>query len=129
MGLLNSLSNHTKELVNLMNPLRHHLCVTRDVKHKKLNWTAEDSKNFTECKEKVKKIMESKISFLTLGNPLALITDWSAVGSGFVLKQKTCKCTHNPEKVNINCCKEGWSTIQAGSTPNRRTTKRQKERL
>ena len=34
MGLLNSLSNETKELAKLMDPLKHHICVARNVKKK-----------------------------------------------------------------------------------------------
>ena len=61
-----------------------------------------------------------------MGKPLALITDRSGVGSGFILKQKTCKCNHDVEKVNINCCTGGWQTIQAGSKVNNKFEKNYK---
>ena len=35
MGLLNSLSNHTKELATLLDPLKHHICVARNTKRRR----------------------------------------------------------------------------------------------
>ena len=94
MGLLNSLSNHTNELATLMQPLMHHICVAKKEK-KPLNWTPDDERNFKECKQRVIEIMRNKIDIFTLGMPLALITDWSEAGSGFILKQKTCGCLYD----------------------------------
>ena len=126
IGLLNSLSNHTRELAILLNPLRHHICVSKNTKKKTLDWTHEDSENFRKCKEKVIQIMRNKIKYFILGNPLALITDWSVIGSGFILKQKTCKCKYDAKKINIDCCTGGWDTIQAGSRPNNKHEKNYK---
>ena len=53
IGLLNSMSNHTKEIAKPMEPLKHHICVTKDNKRKSLKWSEEESRKFTECKEKV----------------------------------------------------------------------------
>ena len=70
--------------------------------------------------------MEQKISYFEMGKPLALITDWSGVGSGFILKQKTCTCKYDVEKVNTNFCTGGWLTIQAGSKVNNKFEKNYK---
>ena len=88
MGLLNNLSNHTKDLATLLDPLKHHICVARNTKKKVLVWSKEDSEYFKKCKYKVIELMEQKISYFEMGKPLALITDWSGVGSGFILNKK-----------------------------------------
>ena len=88
IGLLNSLANHTKELAKILNPLRHHICISNKNKKKTLDWTEEDTKNFKKCKETVIGLMRNKIKHFVLGKPLALITDWSIIGSGFILKKK-----------------------------------------
>ena len=54
------------------------------MKASKINMTAEDKENF----EKGKFEIRISIEIFEIGKPLALITDWSTTGSGFLLMQK-----------------------------------------
>ena len=43
--------------------------------------------------------------------PTCVATDFSGKGVGFMLLQKTCKCTSRTP----NCCVDGWKTVLVGS--------------
>jgi hypothetical protein len=53
---------------------------------------------------------------------LMLMSDWSNLGTGFVLYQISCKCmeTEDPDVKNYKsgCCENGWKLIMAGGRYN-----------
>ena len=87
---------------------------------RKWEWTPERVKAF----EKVKIIIANKIRAgigrIEKDKPLCLTTDWSRVGSGFLLLQKSCECPEKEDGKNTpDCCKTGWRIILAGGKYNK----------
>ena len=66
---------------------------------------------FERARTEIVKLVASGVQSFATGSCLALVTDWSRTGMGFVLSQKRCGC----KKVHPSCCKEGWAVIFVGS--------------
>ena len=81
---------------------------------RKWEWTEENKKLFEEAKVIIADSIKDGIGRIDLDKPLALRTDWSRLGTGFILYQKDCDCT---EDYNPNCC-EKWRLILAGGKYN-----------
>ena len=83
------------------------------------SWTEANQKDFNEFKQLLVKDCEKGIYRLTShrDSQLALKSDWSKNGSGFILYEITCKCPEkwNPDKEpTVLCCPEKWRLIKAG---------------
>ena len=104
-GLINQV-NYAYSESDLMEPFRPLLKPGT-----KFTWTEELAKAFKNSKEKIIEAVRKGVKTFQMGRMTCLSTDWSKVGLGFALLQKTCKC----EDISPTCCKGGWGLIYAGS--------------
>ena len=58
------------------------------------------------------KLVEKGLTYYDPSKETALITDWSKIGIGLVLKQKHCNCKGD---LNPLCCTDGWKLVFCGS--------------
>ena len=75
------------------------------------SWSQELQDAFEQAREEIVKLVESGVRYFRLGRWLALVTDWSKTGIGFVLWQKRCSC----RSIHPACCQGGWVVIMVGS--------------
>ena len=104
-GLINQV-NYAYSESDLMEPFRPLLKPGT-----KFVWTEELAKAFESSKTKIIEAVRRGVKTFKMGRPTCLSTDWSKVGLGFALLQKTCKC----EELSPTCCKGGWELTYAGS--------------
>ena len=112
----------TREAMSL---IRNRLQSTRE-----WDWTDEDYVNYKtckkmavlECKEGVKLLMmEDSVR----PNALVLVSDWSTLGTGYIVYQVLCTCIKPNQKVTkVNCCREKWRIINCGGSFNTPTEAR-----
>ena len=86
-----------------MQPFRHLL-----KKDTKFEMTEELNTAFQETKVRLIEEVKEGIYHYDMNKETCLSTDWSKVGMGFVLQQKHCKCPTS----TLNCCENGWKTVQ-----------------
>ena len=67
---------------------------------------------FSQVKEVIADKIESGVKTFDLSRPVALLTDWSKSGVGYVLTQKYCGC---PGPTTPLCCSEGWKVCGVGA--------------
>ena len=74
---------------------------------------------FEKAKTIIAEQIKEGIKRIDINKPLCLTTDWSRLGTGFLLNQKTCACKEATRGKNTpNCCKDGWKIILAGGKYN-----------
>ena len=104
-GLINQV-NYAYSESDLMEPFRPLLKPGT-----KFVWTEELAQAFKSSKAKIIEAVKRGVKNFKMGRPTCLATDWSKVGLGFALLQKTCGCSD----VVPTCCKGGWELTYAGS--------------
>ena len=104
-GLINQV-NYAYAESDLMEPFRPLLKPGT-----KFEWTEELARAFESSKVKIIEAVRKGVKTFKMGRPTCLSTDWSKVGLGFALLQKTCKC----QELTPTCCKGGWELTYAGS--------------
>ena len=104
-GLINQV-NYAYSESSLMEPFRKLLHPGM-----KFEWTEEMARVFRDSKDRIISAVKEGIKTFQVGRWTCLATDWSKLGLGFALMQKTCKC----EEITPSCCKGGWQLTYAGS--------------
>ena len=77
----------------------------------KFLWTDELDKMFVKSKEVIIEKIKEGVAIFDPSLPTCLATDFSGLGIGFFLQQKTCKCPGRKP----TCCPEGWRLCLVGS--------------
>ena len=80
-------------------------------KDRKFDWLENLHRMFEEVKEEQVDNVKEGLKRFEVDRDMALMTDWSKTGIGFVLMQKYCSC---PE-INPTCCRDGWKVCLLGS--------------
>ena len=79
----------------------------------KFAWTPELEAEFETSKENIVKLVANGVAIFEPNETTILNTDWSEVGIGYWLYQKTCKCPFDPNPNK--CCDSGWRVTSANS--------------
>ena len=67
---------------------------------------------FSQVKAVIADKIETGVKTFDLSRPVALLTDWSKSGVGYVLTQKYCSCSGPTTPL---CCSEGWKVCGVGA--------------
>ena len=89
----------------VMAPFRHLL-----QKDTPFLWTQELENAFVASKGHILQLINEGVYSFDPELATCLSTDFSKVGTGYLLQQKTCKC----EEIKPTCCSEGWRLVLAG---------------
>ena len=73
-------------------------------------WDESEDEAFVASKKETVRRIEEGVSSFDPELTTCLSPDYSTTGMGWILQQKTCKCT----PVTTLCCKTGWSVVLAG---------------
>ena len=103
-GLINQIS-YCFAASSVMAPFRHLLSPKTEFK-----WDDAMEKAFVASKKEIVRLIEEGVSAFDPELTTCLSPDYSNTGMGWILQQKTCKCT----EVSPTCCKTGWKLVLAG---------------
>ena len=104
-GLINQLA-YTLSTTTIMEPFKKLLKATTE-----FAWTEETEEAFIKSKESIIEAIKKGVKIYDPTRPTALLTDWSKIGMGHVLMQKTCECSGRTPL----CCPTGWQVTAVGS--------------
>ena len=91
---------------NVMMPFRHLLSPSNEFK-----WSPELDRAFIESKEIIVEAVKTGVKSFNPKRITCMATDWSKLGIGFCLLQKTCECT----EITPICCTRGWQLVFCAS--------------
>ena len=105
-GFLNQSAFMSKEKTReAMGLIRKRLMSTQE-----WDWTEEDTVNYKKCKEIAVEDCKQGVKRLMMEthiqpNALVIVSDWSTLGTGYIVYQVLCKCIAPKQKVRkVNCC-------------------------
>merc|ERR1719508_721702 len=73
-------------------------------------WNEDLEAAFKKSKEKIAELIEDGVASFDMELVTCLSPDYSKLGMGWILQQKTCACP----KIIPTCCEEGWRLVLAG---------------
>ena len=103
-GLINQIS-YCFAASSVMAPFRHLLSPKTEFK-----WDDTMEEAFVASKKEIVRLIEEGVNSFDPELTTCLSPDYSNTGMGWILQQKTCKCT----PVSPICCKTGWKLVLAG---------------
>ena len=103
-GLINQIS-YCFAASTIMAPFRHLLSPKNEFK-----WDEDMEEAFVASKKEIVRLIKEGVDAFDPELTTCLSPDYSNTGMGWILQQKTCKCT----PVSPICCKTGWRLVLAG---------------